>query len=585
MTGSAAFVRRQTCQPVPRKSSADVMSHSEAQTRKRTGAHYTPPELASFVADQMIANVCAPKFPLRVLDPAIGDGVLMEALVLRLGNVDVTGFDTDASALAASRTKLGKILSSDRLDLRQADFPSLCLESRDTDLFAQEQVGPFDLIIANPPYVRTQVMGAKRSQGIADAFQLTGRVDLYFSFLVCIAAVLLPGGVAGVIVSNRFMTTRSGEEVRRRLLDDFDVLHVWDFGDTKLFEAAVLPAVLILRKKGRNGSTIATSRMSAIYTTNESAETHAPTVFQALKGIGTVGVNGGTYLIRHGTLEHGDSVRGVWRLATEAVDSWLRTVGRHTSSTFGDIGKVRVGVKSTADKVFVRSDWHQLPVETRPELLRPLMTHHHGRRYRADMSVRPTQILYPHKNTDGRKHAVDLSQYPHAAAYLEQHRAQLEKRHYVLEAGREWFELWVPQNPDSWKLPKLVFPDISEKPVFWLDLEGAVVNGDCYWIAAQNQADADLLWLALGVGNSSFIEEFYDHLFHNKLYAGRRRFMTQYVEQFPLPCPSTTTSREIVRCAKALHAQPCNGSAPKLQARINMLVGEAFGLGGEEVLR
>jgi len=42
--------------------------------------------------------------------------------------------------------------------------------------------------------------------------------------------------------------------------------------------------------------------------------------------------------------------------------------------------------------------------------------------------------------------------------------------------------------------------DISDEPCFWLDLEGSVVNGDCYWMVAQDGKD-DLLWLAAGVGN------------------------------------------------------------------------------------
>ena len=68
-----------------------------------------------------------------------------------------------------------------------------------------------------------------------------------------------------------------------------------------------------------------------------------------------------------------------------------------------------------------------------------------------------------------------------------------------------------------------------------MDLDGTIVNGDCYWLAATDDKTTVLLWLALAVGNSSFIEAFYDRRFNNKLYAGRRRFITQYVEHFPIP--------------------------------------------------
>jgi len=44
-------------------------------------------------------------------------------------------------------------------------------------------------------------------------------------------------------------------------------------------------------------------------------------------------------------------------------------------------------------------------------------------------------------------------------------------------SGREWYEIWVPQDPAAWDQPKLVFRDISEEPMFWIDHDGAVVNG------------------------------------------------------------------------------------------------------------
>ena len=266
-------------------------------------------------------------------------------------------------------------------------------------------------------------------------------------------------------------------------------------------------------------------------------------------------------------------------------DEWLATVQAHTFCTFGDLGKIRVGVKTTADKVFIRDDWESLPEDERPELLRPLITHFAAQRYRARVTQRPKRVLYTHELRDGERRVVDLAQFPRAARYLERHRAILEARHYVIAGGRQWFEIWVPQNPARWPLPKLVFPDISEKPTFWIDLDGSVVNGDCYWLTTNDPAQTDLLWLAVAVGNSSFAEEFYDHRFHNKLYSGRRRFMTQYVETFPLPDPATPLAKEIIASAKALYELDGAAEGLALQMKVERMVWEAFGLPVEEVAR
>jgi len=50
----------------------------------------------------MLANAPDIGDKARVLDPAIGDGSLMEALVLRLDTPHVTGFDTDSKAVTAA---------------------------------------------------------------------------------------------------------------------------------------------------------------------------------------------------------------------------------------------------------------------------------------------------------------------------------------------------------------------------------------------------------------------------------------------------------------------------------------------------
>jgi hypothetical protein len=130
-----------------------------------------------------------------------------------------------------------------------------------------------------------------------------------------------------------------------------------------------------------------------------------------------------------------------------------------------------------------------------------------------------------------------------------------------------------------------VFRDISDEPIFWIDQEGSVVNGDCYWLIAKHKADERLLWLAAAVANSTFIEAFYDHRFNNKLYAGRRRFMTQYVEQFPLPNPDNNRGKTIISKAKQLYESIDSSSAEIVKNELNGLVWEAFGLDFEEVAR
>ncbi len=509
---------------------------------------------------------------------------LLGEMKQRGASVDAVGFDTDRTSLLFSRERLSAAFPGARLDLREQNFLDfgLCGPTQ-SSLFGSvpNSLGSFDLVIANPPYVRTQVLGAAKSQALARAFELSGRVDLYHAFVKAIAHVLRPGGIAGIIVSNRFMTTKAGASTRAGIAEHFDILHVWDLGDTRIFEAAVLPAVLLLKRKGADRKR--TSLFTAVYRHQTEGEAETATdAIDALRLKGLVRTDSGETLeVRHGILDCGPAPGDIWRLSTPAVDDWLKTVSSNTYCTFGEVGKVRVGVKTTADSVFIRTDWSSIPEDQRPELLRPLTTHHIARRYRAVEAIPERQILYPHESENGMRSPVDIRLFPKTRRYLEAHRQSLEGRKYVSEAGRRWYEIWVPQDPAAWGNPKVVFRDIAELPTFWMDLGGTVVNGDCYWIDSDNaRGDGfdEILWLLLAVANSRFIETFYDHMFHNKLYSGRRRFMTQYVEAFPLPDPAAEKSRRLVELAQSLYSNPTVAGAKNLEQEVDVLVHESFGV-------
>ena len=569
--------------------------YSFVTEEKATGATYTPKNLADFVAEKIIEalETFPVDRPLRVLDPAVGNGELLVSLLKELrkqcvSNIEVYGFELDHNALDFSTSRITKLFPTLPVIFEAQNFLQYVLSNFGVegvgDLFRTKTPEAFDIIIANPPYVRTQIIGAQKAQVLAKQFGLSGRVDLYYAFIIAMAQVLKPKGIAGIITSNRFMTTRSGSNVRRALQQCFNLRHIWDLGDTKLFNAAVLPAVILA--EGRNEHRLGPPEFTSIYETDQTPLEHAITPIHALSCNGVVQTKDGRrFQVQHGQLNTSGASDGVWRVATEAADKWLETVNEHTWCTFRDIGKIRVGVKTCADKIFIRSDWHDLPENERPELLKTIITHHIARHFKALSLERPKQILYPHKAVGGRRLVVDLSRYPHSRAYLERNRDILEGRKYVTEAGRKWYEIWVPQDPSAWDHTKLVFRDIAEVPTFWIDKNGAVVNGDCYWIVCKNTSQTDLLWLAAAVGNSSFIKHFYDYRFQNRLYARRRRFITQYVEKFPLPNPQSSIGKSIITKAKQIYDCIPSQKAEALQDELNRIVWEAFGLLVEELPR
>ena len=557
---------------------------------KSEGATYTPKTLSNFVAEQIYKLLDKKKEKIKILDPAVGDGELLlsmlRMLTHRKSTIAVYGYEINKVSLAHAKKRLAYEFPEVSINFKNEDFLEYVIKSFNStmksNLFSDKsEEKKYDIIIANPPYVRTQVMGVSRSKEIAKKFGLKGRVDLYHAFILAMGDVLKSSGIAGVIVSNRFMTTKTGGSVREAIHKQFNLVHVWDLGDTKLFEVAVLPAVLLL--KGSNARWKKIPQFTSIYETSEEAINEVANPIEALSKEGVVRVDGGrSFIVRKGVLNGAYKTNQVWRISTKSTESWLSKVEKHTWAIFKDIGKVRVGIKTCADKVFIRNDWNKFSDDELPELLRPLTTHHIANRYKEITKSPSWLVLYPHCSVSGKRQAINIDKFPKTKAYLQRYEEILRKRKYLIDAGRNWYELWVPQNPDFWSKTKVVFRDIAEKPVFWVDMDGTVVNGDCYWLFPEKDFNKPLIWLAVAVGNSTFIEKFYDHSFHNKLYAGRRRFMSQYVEKFPLPNPESEIGKRIISLAMKTYSEVASNNESRLTLELNNLVWEAFGLGVEE---
>lgn len=544
---------------------------------KQSGAHYTPMELSYFVAAQMLSELeINDKKHIKILDPAVGDGDLLYALVALLKNLGVKkltvfGFDTNTNAIEKTKVKFKEYEKEFNLQFKSCDF---LLESETIE-------EKFDLVISNPPYVRTQVLGADVAQDLSKRYGLKGRVDLYYTFFPAIKNVMADNAILGIITSNRFMTTKAGKSVREYISSNYSILKVWDLGDTKVFDAAVLPCVLTLKNSIEFNHNI---EFISAYTNESSDKTKktATGLVDLLDSKGTVTYNGATYNVKNGHLLLDRSDLGmVWAPKDEETLEVLEKIASKTWCTFKDVGKIRVGIKTTADNVFISDDWD---AKIEDEVLKQTTTHHGARRWAPDLTKMTKKTLYTHcfNEEEEKKMAIKLDRFPGAKAYLKSHFDQLNSRSYIHKSKRKWFEIWVPQDPRAWSKPKLVFRDIAERPTFWIDEKGSVVNGDCYWMTVDKmEGNEDMLWLSMAIANSDFSKYFYEVKFNNKLYSGRCRFMTQYVELFPLPNPELTLSKDIIKLSKKASKAAMAGKDNKveeIEEDINLKVWEAFDL-------
>ncbi len=122
--------------------------------------------------------------------------------------------------------------------------------------------GGFDLIFANPPYIRIQNMVAYSPEEVAfyrahnspysTAHQ--DNFDKYALFIERGLSLLRPGGRLGVIVPNKFMTIQAGRTLRRLISTSRLLEEVVHFGVKPVFgrNIANYTCILVLDRQGRD---------------------------------------------------------------------------------------------------------------------------------------------------------------------------------------------------------------------------------------------------------------------------------------------------------------------------------------------
>jgi hypothetical protein len=214
--------------------------------RNERGQFATPPDLAMEIV-RHLQTMWMTAEPVRFIDPAVGTGSFYSALLQvfpRSAIARAVGIELDeVFAQAAAR-----LWSTDGLEVRTGDFTAQKAPEADSDRF--------NLILANPPYVRHHHLGAsdkiRLKQLVDDRFCNTtsGLAGLYVYFLLLAHDWLADGGLGVWLIPSEFMDVNYGQAVRDYLTSNVTLLQIHRFApsDEKFSDAMVTSAVVIFRK-------------------------------------------------------------------------------------------------------------------------------------------------------------------------------------------------------------------------------------------------------------------------------------------------------------------------------------------------
>lgn len=408
---------------------------------------------------------------------------------------------------------------------------------------AGAKLGGFDIVLANPPYVRQELIKDQKpvlKRVYGDLF--SGTADLYVFFYLRALQLLRPGGMLAFISSNKWFRAKYGEKLREHIAETCAVSSITDFGDLPVFESAVAYPMVFIARKGQAGE------LSTEFTQVESLGEPYPDVRALVDEVSQ-------------DLPRSAFAGANWTLADAATSDMLRKMGR-AGAPLGEYVKGRIyrGLLTGLNEAFYIDDAKRCELTAidpgSSELIRPLIL---GRDCKRWMPIRGRQwqIFTPI--------GVDIHRYPAIFSHLKQWEPHLERR---WDKGQHWWELRACDFYDAFEEVKIIYPQIMVEPNFALDEDAALTNQKCFIIGSGDR-------FLLGLLNSSTIWKL---VVANspKLRGGYSEPRKDFILSIPIPAASDSDRAAISALAqKCLDAKgvDCEAWEKEIDERVAALYG------------
>jgi hypothetical protein len=432
----------------------------------------------------------------------------------------------------------------------------------------QAETGGFDIVLANPPYVRQELLGRDyKERRLKPVYKniYSGTADLYVYFYARAQELLGRGGTIAFISSNKWFRAGYGRGLRQFLATQ-DTLHALiDFGDAPIFRAIAYPSIVILQKVAPGQNDVQVWTPPTVSKVEDfSTDFHA----QAFR------------------VPQAEFKPDGWRLESPTVLRLLDKL-RAAGPPLGEYvnGRFYYGIKTGLNEAFVvdRATRDRLIAEhaSSEEILKPFLRGRDVKRWRVEYAGR---YLIKIESSENKTHtwtdkedaeAVFAATYPAIHAHLQQFRAALIKRQ---DKGRYFWELRSCKYWDEFSKTKILYPDIYNHQSFAWDEQGFFSANTSYFIPASEK------WL-IALLNSNLIEWFYSFV-SNKVRGGYLRAFSDYIKQIPIAAatPEQRAALEAlvdeILAAKRADAQ---ADVAAQEDEIDRLVYGLYGLSANEI--
>lgn len=222
-----------------RKQKQDALDAQKTQKDRNVMGQFSTPYPLALDIMQYMRRILGTD-DVSFIEPSIGMGVFYSAF-------------TDA--FAGGGRALGFEIDPHYFKPASEFWQGTKLEMRCSDFLAQKPDEQFDMLVANPPYVRHHHIDNETKVRLQNKIQrqtgitISGLAGLYCYFMMLSSVWLKEGGLSCWLVPSEFMDVNYGEAVKRYLLQNVQLLHIHRFkaDDLQFADALVSSCIVVFR--------------------------------------------------------------------------------------------------------------------------------------------------------------------------------------------------------------------------------------------------------------------------------------------------------------------------------------------------